>query len=215
MLGLKPDLAVDATVLCLGAHCDDIEIGCGATLMELQQRYPTVNFLWVVFSGDEIRAEETRAAATRVHNGSQRYRVEIQQFSGSYFPYCGAQIKDSFEALRKRVAPELIFSHFRGDRHQDHRVIAELTWNTFRNHLILEYEIPKYEGDLAHPNLYVPIGSANVERKLHMLMECFPSQHSRTWFDTELFRGHMRLRGVECNAPSKYAEAFHACKLVL
>jgi len=141
--------------------------------------------------------------------------VDVHHFRGSYFPHCGADIKDAFEALRSRAAPDLVMTHHLADRHQDHRVIAELTWNTFRNHAILEYEIPKYEGDLAQPGVYCPLSQASVELKIATLLECFPSQQGHQWFDADLFRGHLRLRGVECNSPTRHAEAFHARKLVL
>ena len=213
MLGLKPDLAPGATVLCLGAHCDDIEIGCGGALAELQQRQPGLHFEWVVFSGDEVREAETRAAARRLLGAG--CKVEVRRFRTSYFPACSAELKDCFEALKERLEPDLIFTHFLSDRHQDHRTVAELTWNTFRNHAVLEYEIAKYEGDLAHPNIYVPLSGAVVRRKLDTLLDCFPSQRARSWFDADLFQGQMRLRGVECNAASRYAEAFHARKLTL
>jgi LmbE family N-acetylglucosaminyl deacetylase len=212
MLRFTPQFPASGTVLCLGAHCDDIEIGCGGTLLELHQRHPALRFEWVVFSGDEQREAETRAAAARLLGDCQ---LSVHRFRASYFPYCAAEIKDAFEALKARVQPDLIFSHFLQDRHQDHRVLAELTWNSFRAHSILEYEIAKYEGDLAHPNVYVPLGADNVGRKVETLLGCFASQRSRSWFDADLFRGQMRLRGVECNAPSRYAEAFHARKLTL
>lgn len=213
ILGFKPDLPADGTVLCLGAHCDDIEIGCGGALMELQRRYPGLRFEWIVFSGDATRARETRTAATRLLGAN--CRVDVQRFRSSYFPYEGAQIKDAFESLKQRLEPDLLFSHFLADRHQDHRVIAELTWNTFRDHMILEFEIAKFEGDLAQPNVYAPLADAAVQRKVETLMECFPSQRTHAWFDADLFRGHMRLRGAECNAASRYAEAFHARKLII
>jgi len=213
MLAFAPNLRAGATVLCIGAHCDDIEIGCGGTLLELRQRYPSLRFVWRVFSGTPARAAETRGAAARLVGGETA--VVVHDFRGSYFPYCGAEIKDAFEALKREVSPDLIFTHYLNDRHQDHRVVAELTWNTFRDHAILEYEIPKYEGDLAHPNIYIPLSAENAAHKVRTIVESFPSQASRSWFDAETFTGHMRLRGVECNAPQRYAEAFHGRKLVL
>jgi len=213
-LRFDPRLPDDGTVLCLGAHCDDIEIGCGGTLVELSRRHPRLRFVWVVFSGDEVREPETRAAAAALL-GPSALAVDVQRFRGSYFPYVASDIKDAFEALRSRVAPDLILTHYLGDRHQDHRLVAELTWNTFRSHAILEYEIPKYEGDLGQPQVYCPLSSASVELKVSTLMRCFPSQHGRQWFDAELFRGHLRLRGVECNSPSRHAEAFHGRKLLI
>jgi LmbE family N-acetylglucosaminyl deacetylase len=202
-------------VLCLGAHCDDIEIGCGGTLTELGRRFPGARFQWVVLSADDARERETREAAARLHGAGVDYEVEVARFRGSYFPFCGGEIKDHFESLKARANPDLILTHRLEDRHQDHRVVAELTWNTFRRHTIVEYEIPKYEGDLGQPNLYVPLARETVELKLKALSECFPSQSERAWFSEDLFRGHLRLRGVECNAPSGFAEAFHARKLVL
>ena len=200
-------------VLCVGAHCDDVEIGCGGTLAELGQRFPRARFHWVVLSGDDVREAETRDAAGHVHGGVA-HTVEVARFRGSYFPAHVTEIKDHFEALKARVNPDLVLTHRLEDRHQDHRVVAELTWNTFRSHTILEYEIPKYEGDLGLPNLYVPLSRAAVDGKVEMLMKCFPSQRQRAWFTEDLFRAHLRIRGVECNAPSGYAEALYARKLV-
>ncbi len=215
MLRFKPDLPAEGTVLCLGAHCDDIEIGCGGTLIELHRRHPELRFVWEVFSGDAVRERETRAAAVALLGPDAHVAVNVHSFRVSYFPHAGDDIKDAFEALRARITPDLVMTHYLADRHQDHRVVAELTWNTFRNHAILEYEIPKYEGDLAQPGVYCPLAPESVDRKVDTLLQCFPSQRGHHWFDADLFRGHLRLRGVECNSPSRYAEAFHARKLVL
>lgn len=201
-------------ILCLGAHCDDIEIGCGGALIELCRRYPGVRFVWATFSGEAVREQETRAAAAALLPGAN-VSVEIHRFRESFFPHVGAQIKDAFESLHSRVAPDLILTHYLHDRHQDHRVVAELTWNTFRSHAILEYEIPKYEGDLGQPQVYWPLSVASVDLKVQTLMTCFPSQLGRQWFDIELFRGHLRLRGMECNSPSRFAEAFHGRKILI
>lgn len=200
-------------VLCLGAHCDDIEIGCGGTLAELARRFPGARFRWVVLSGDDVREPETRRAAARLLG--ERAEVEVARFRGSYFPFCGGEIKDYFEALKGRVDPDLILTHRLEDRHQDHRLVAELTWNSFRHHAVLEYEIPKYEGDLGQPNLFVPLPRDTADLKVATLSECFPSQRGRSWFTGDLFLAHMRLRGIECGAASGFAEAFHARKLVL
>ena len=162
MLKFKPDLPADGTILCLGAHCDDIEIGCGGTLIELRERHPQLKFIWVVFSGDSVRELETRTAAGALLGASTNLTVEVHRFRGSFFPYCGAEIKDAFEALRSRVEPDLLLTHYLADRHQDHRIISELTWNTFRGHTILEYEIPKYEGDLAQPGVYCPLSRSSA-----------------------------------------------------
>lgn len=215
MLALSFAATEPLKVLCLGAHCDDIEIGCAGTLMTLQTRYPRASFEWVVFSGDAEREAETRRAARAVHGDHPGVQVEVLRFRGSYFPYCGADIKDHFEAVKRRIQPDLVLTHYLNDRHQDHRIVSELTWNTFRNHLVLEYEIPKYEGDLGHPNLYVPLAEGVAERKADMLMASFPSQHSRSWFRRDVFLAHLRLRGIECNAAFGYAEALHARKAVL
>jgi len=214
MLSLMLPQGKSLRVLCLGAHCDDIEIGCAGTLMTLQRRYPGSSFEWVVFTREEGRDRETRDAAERLL-GTGGARVEILDLRMSYLPYEGARVKDSFEAVKTRVQPDLIFTHRLEDRHQDHRAIAELTWNTWRNHLVLEYEIPKYEGDLGHPNLFVPLDAGIAERKVEVLMSAFPSQASRNWFRREVFQAHMRMRGIECNAPSGCAEAFHARKVTI
>ena len=214
MLRFLPDLPANGTVLCLGAHSDDIEIGCGGLLMQLHQRYPGLRFVWEVFSGDDERERETRTAAAMLL-GNANIEVTVHKFRGSYFPHCASQIKDTFEEIRARVNPDLVLTHFLTDRHQDHRVISELTWNTFRSHAVLEYEIPKYDGDLAHPGVFCPISESLVEKKINTLLECFGSQRSHQWFDADLFRGLMRVRGIECNSPTRFAEAFHARKLVL
>jgi len=215
-LQFKPDLPANGTILCLGAHCDDIEIGCGGTLIELHKRHPGLRFEWALFSGDDVREEETRGAAQSLLGlVGANISVSVHKFRGSYFPSCVADIKEQFETLSARVKPDLIMTHYIADRHQDHRVISELTWNTFRSHAILEYEIPKYDGDLAHPGVFCPLSQATVDKKVATLLESFSSQFSHQWFDADLFRGLMRLRGVECNSPTRYAEAFHARKLVI
>lgn len=201
-------------VLLLGAHCDDIEIGCGGTLLGMAAAWALTRFVWVTFSADAERAAETRAAAMRLLAGRE-VALRIETFRGSYFPYDGAAIKDYFESL-KSIAPDLILTHYRNDLHQDHRVINELTWNTFRNHLVLEYEIPKFDGDLGTPNLYVPLTRRQLERKTQILLDCFPSQRTRaSWFTRATFEAMARLRGVECNAPDGFAEAFYCRKLSL
>jgi LmbE family N-acetylglucosaminyl deacetylase len=201
-------------ILCIGAHCDDIEIGCGGALLELANRFRGVKVRWVVFAGESEREKETRSAAQRIL-GQHADGVEVHRFRASYFPTCIGEIKDVFEQLKSRVNPDLIFTHCLHDRHQDHRVLAELTWNTFRNHTLLEYEILKYEGDLGQPNVYLPLSTSAVDHKVKALMDCFPSQRSRTWFDEGVFRALMRIRGVECNSESGFAEAFHCRKLTL
>lgn len=216
MLSLLPHLRSDQalTVLCLGAHSDDIEIGCGASLMALADRFPLAQFRWVVFTTEPGRDAETRAAAAQLLDPS-RLRFDIVPLRPSFLPADWSQLKDQFEAIKGTVQPDLIFTHRLEDRHQDHRLVAEMTWNTWRNHLVLEYEIPKYEGDLGQPNVFIPISEALVARKIATLMSAFESQHSRNWFDEQTFRGLMRIRGVESQSASGYAEAFHGRKLQL
>lgn len=199
-------------ILLIGAHCDDIEIGCGGAVMRLVERYPDARFAWVTLSSDAQRAAETRAAATRLLGAAKDPIVCIEEFRGSYFPHDGPALKDYFETL-KAYAPDLILTHFRNDLHQDHRVTNELTWNTFRDHAILEYEIPKFDGDLAVPNVFFPLTRAQMKRKCDVLLECFPSQLGRQWFTRDTFEAIARIRGIECNAPEGYAEAFHGRKL--
>jgi LmbE family N-acetylglucosaminyl deacetylase len=205
-------------LLCLGAHCDDIEIGCGGAVLRLIESLPEVACDWVVFSSNSQRRDEALRSAAAFLDGipASGRMVAVESFRESYFPWVGAEIKDYFqERLANRPCPDLIFTHCRDDRHQDHRVLSDLTWNTFRDHMILEYEIPKYDGDLATPNLYVALGATTVERKVELLLEHFPSQRSRPWFDADTFKGLMRLRGVEANAPERFAEAFYCRKALL
>ncbi len=203
------------TVLCLGAHCDDIEIGCGATLIRWAREYPGTRFVWAIFAGEPIRAEESRRAAACLFGAGASFELRLFEFPDRYFPSQAERIKRAFDELKAAVSADVIFTHQLNDRHQDHRLVAELTWNTFRSHLVLEYEIPKYEGDLGHPNVYVPHAKEDLGRKVSCLMECFPSQRSHAWFTEDTFRGFARLRGIECNAPSGFAEAFHGRKMCL
>jgi LmbE family N-acetylglucosaminyl deacetylase len=209
-----PALDRPLRVLCLGAHADDLEIGAGGTVRRLAREHPGAVFRWVVLAAAGERAEEARKSASWFLAGAGAAEVEVHGFRESYFPWVGAEIKDAFERL-KPFQPDLVLSHAREDAHQDHRSVAELAWNTFRDHLILEYEIPKYDGDLGRPGLYVPLSRAEAEAKVQGLMEHFGSQRSRPWFTPDTFYGLMRLRGVECNAPEGFAEAFHARKIVL
>jgi LmbE family N-acetylglucosaminyl deacetylase len=203
-------------ILALGAHADDIEIGCGGTLLRLVAEHPGLSVDWVVLSGLGERAGEAADSAAAFLDGAGETRVRVERFRDGFFPYTGSAVKELFEELKTRVAPpDVVFTHRLEDRHQDHRLVAELTWNTFRDHLILEYEIPKYEGDLGHPNLFVPLAPEHGERKVELLRKCFPSQAGRAWFSDDTFWAMLRLRGVECNAPGRYAEAFQARKLVL
>ena len=200
-------------ILFLGSHSDDIEIGCGGTILRLAEQYPGASFHWVVFSAIGVRAEEARCAAS-LFAGSRLREPLLKTFRDGFMPFEGALVKDVFEDL-KSISPDLIFTHNRKDAHQDHRLIAELTWNTFRNHLILEYEIPKYDGDLGQPSVFVPLQTEVCEKKLSYLTTAFQSQQNKRWFQKDLFLSLMRLRGMECNSPSGYAEAFYCRKLVL
>jgi len=201
-------------ILCLGAHSDDIEIGCGGTLLELVQHNPALQVVWVVFSAAGKRSLEARRSARAFLQGVSRKRILVQQFRASFFPFEGAKIKDYFERLKGICQPDLIFTHYRDDRHQDHRVLSDLAWNTFRNHLILEYEIPKYDGDLGIPNLFVPLEEKVCQRKVEYLCRFFQTQSNKHWFSPDTFLALMRLRGMECASTTKYAEAFHCRKMV-
>jgi LmbE family N-acetylglucosaminyl deacetylase len=212
-LSLAHPLERALKVLCLGCHSDDIEIGCGGTILRLAQQYSSCQFHWVVFSAAGEREQEARRGA-ECFAGARLCDLRLEKFPDGFMPFAGADVKSVFEGL-KTVAPDLILTHSRKDAHQDHRLIAELTWNTFRDHLILEYEIPKYDGDLGQPNLFVPLESDLIKKKVGYLMDVFRSQQARRWFEEETFLSLSRLRGMECNAPSGYAEAFYSRKLVL
>lgn len=203
------------SILCLGAHCDDIEIGAGGTLLRLLSERPGSKVHWVVLASNPVREREASASAEDFLRDAGAREIIIKSFRESYFPYVAAEVKDYFEELKRAVQPDLIFSHRRADVHQDHALVAELTWNTFRNHLVLEYEIPKYEGDLGTPQLFVPLARPVAERKVELILRHFASQAQRSWFRAETFHGLMSVRGVECNAPDGCAEAFHLRKLVV
>jgi LmbE family N-acetylglucosaminyl deacetylase len=200
-------------VLAVGCHSDDIEIGCGATLLALTRSHPGVEVTWVVLGASGKRAAEARASAERFLESAARSEVIVHEFRDGYFPYVGAAVKDVFESLKKLLDPQLVLTHARFDLHQDHRLACELTWNTFRDHLILEYEVPKYDGDLGTPNLFVPVTRELVDEKARLLLETFETQGEKHWFDPDVFRGLMRLRGMESRSPSGYAEAFTCRKL--
>ena len=202
-------------ILCVGAHSDDIEIGCGGSLLRLLKEWPVARVTWVVLSGNAARAAEARKAARRVLGRRAGARIVQAEFRESYFPYTGVPIKELFDRLGRETRPDVVFTHYREDRHQDHRLVSELTYNTFRDHLIFEYEIMKLDGDLGNPNVYVALDAATVRRKVALLMSSFGSQRDKRWFTEDVFRGLMRLRGVEAGAVSGYAEAFYGRKLVL
>jgi LmbE family N-acetylglucosaminyl deacetylase len=214
-LSLKKSGNKPLVVLCLGCHSDDIEIGCGGTILRLIEEQQTCRFCWVVFSAIGARKTEARRAAKRFVGSERLERVLLNKFRDGFMPFVAADIKVAFEKLKKTISPDIIFTHNREDAHQDHRLVSELTWNTFRNHLILEYEIPKYDGDFGRPNCFVPLEPAHYKNKVQFLLDAFESQRSKRWFQKETFLALMRLRGMECNSPSGYAEAFYARKIVL
>jgi LmbE family N-acetylglucosaminyl deacetylase len=216
MIRLNLDLSqrMPLKILCLGAHSDDIEIGCGGTILRLIQQYPDCQIHWIVFSANGVRKSEAERAA-ELFAGSCLDRVLLKEFKDGFMPFQGAEVKACFEELKQTITPDLILTHQRQDSHQDHRLLSELTWNTFRNHFILEYEIPKYDGDLGQPSVFVPLEREICERKIGYLMDAFPSQRSKAWFQESTFQAIMRLRGMEANAPSGCAEAFYCRKLLL
>lgn len=215
MIRLNIDPGRPLQVLCLGAHSDDIEIGCGGTILRLVEENPCCTFHWVVFSAIAERETEARRAAALFAGPSRLRGPLLKTFRDGFLPFAGVEVKEVFEEIKGTVSPDLIFSPSRKDAHQDHRLIGELTWNTFRDHLILEYEIPKYDGDLGQPSVFVPLAPQQYRAKVDHLMEIFPSQRNKRWFEPETFLSLMRLRGMECNAPSGYAEAFYCRKMVL
>jgi LmbE family N-acetylglucosaminyl deacetylase len=216
MLALNlPHPSAPVKLLLLGAHSDDIEIGCGGTILELLSSYSNVHVVWVVFSSEPEREREARRSAAFFLEHARTQQVKVMNFRDGYFPYDGAPIKEFFEQLKKEVDPDLIFTHHREDRHQDHRTISDLTWNTWRRHLILEYEIPKYDGDLGAPNVFVPLSSAVCARKIETILDVFRTERNKAWMSEDTFRAVLRLRGVECAAAEKYAEAFHCRKLIM
>lgn len=208
----KPGLAYK--VLCLGAHSDDIEIGCGGTILKLIEHYPNIVFQWVVFSASSERKKEAICSANKFLADVAQKQIIIKSFRDGFLPFIAVEVKEAFEQIKQTFNPDLIFTHYRSDAHQDHRLISDLTWNTFRNHLILEYEIPKYDGDLGNPNFFVPLESSICQDKIKHLIDSFPSQKDKQWFSEETFLAILRIRGIESNAPDKYAEAFHVRKIV-
>ena len=202
-------------LLCLGAHCDDIEIGCGGTILKLAAAGRKIKVHWVVFSSDERRKQEALKSAEAFLCDLPKKKVTIHRLRDGFFPYIGADLKEQFEQLKAEISPDLILTHYRHDLHQDHRLVSELTWNTFRNHLILEYEIPKYDGDFGSPNFFVPLDESTCRRKINTILDAFQSQRGKRWFSSELFSAVLRLRGMEANNSSGYAEGFYCRKAVL
>jgi LmbE family N-acetylglucosaminyl deacetylase len=201
-------------ILCMGAHSDDIEIGCGGTILRLADQYPNCEFHWIVFNAIGTREVEAKRAA-QLFAGPHLKGPLLKTFQDGYMPYLGSEVKAVFENDLKQLSPDLIFTHNGNDAHQDHRLISQLTWNTFRNHFILEYEIPKYDGDMGRPSIFVPLEQNVCEKKVGHLMEAFPSQQNKRWFQPDTFWSLMRLRGMECASSSGYAEAFYCRKLTL
>ena len=201
-------------ILCLGAHSDDIEIGCGGTMLRLVAESPALAITWVVFSARGERAFEARSSAGEFTKRVQHKQVLVHEFRDGYFPANFASIKDVFEGLKNGTSPDLIFTHYRQDLHQDHRLVSELTWNTFRNHFILEYEIPKYDGDLGSPSFFVQLDTPICQRKIQLLMTHFKTQAEKDWFTQDTFLGLLRLRGMESKSSGKFAEAFYCRKIV-
>jgi len=208
------DLPSPCRILALGCHSDDIEIGCGGTLLTLIESLPSVDVRWVVLSASGDRDAEARRSAESFLQGAASAEVDVHDFRDGFLPYVGGDVKGVFEEL-KAFAPDLVFTHYSNDRHQDHRLAAELTWNTFRNHLVLEYEIPKYDGDFGSPNVFVGLTRPVAERKVELLLEHFETQRDRRWFTSDLFFAVMRIRGMESNSPSRLAEGFYGRKVVL
>jgi LmbE family N-acetylglucosaminyl deacetylase len=201
-------------VLALGAHCDDIEIGCGGTMLRLAAD-PSNAITWVVFSSNAERAAEATRSMKAFLGDAPNRKIVLHEFRDGFLPWTGAEVKDAFEALKGDVQPDLVFTHYRDDLHQDHRLVNELTWNTFRDHLILEYEIPKWDGDFGQPNTFVPLDEEICARKCEILLDAYPTQAGKPWFTADLFRAVARIRGMECRAPGKLAEAFYARKISL
>lgn len=201
-------------ILCLGSHCDDIEIGCGGTILRLLKQHRNLVFYWIVFGSTPQRKREALRSADLFLRGAREKHVAVENFRDSFFPYAGQQVKEYFASLARRVSPDLIFTHYRHDLHQDHRVISDLTWNAFRDHLILEYEIPKYDGDLGVPNCFVHLSERLGRQKASYLIRSFKSQKTKPWFTRDTILALLRLRGVESNSNTRYAEAFYARKIV-
>lgn len=203
------------SILCLGAHSDDIEIGCGGTMLCLLESLPSVHVDWIVFSSTAVRKQEAIRSANLFLKGAKSRKITVHSYRDGFFPYVGMRIKQEFERLKMRLAPDIVFTHYRHDLHQDHRVLNELTWNTFRNHMILEYEIPKFDGDLGTPNLFVPLSEQTRKKKAEYLDSVFQTQREKHWFSGGTFEALMRLRGVEARSSTGFAEAFYARKVSL
>jgi LmbE family N-acetylglucosaminyl deacetylase len=201
-------------ILCIGAHSDDVEIGCGGTILHLLQKNPSLEIYWLVLCSNPLRAKEARKSAAWFLKRAHKKNIIIKSFRDGFLPYAGGEVKDCFEELKRLFQPDLIFTHFRHDLHQDHRFLCELAWNTWRSHLILEYEIPKYDADLRSPNFFVPLTKSQCNAKVRALVKFFGSQRNKHWFSEDLFFSLLRIRGIESNSPTQFAEGFHCRKLV-
>jgi LmbE family N-acetylglucosaminyl deacetylase len=210
----SPSRARPLKLLCLGAHSDDIEIGCGGTVLRIAEEIKDLEVRWIVFSATEVRTAEARDSAAAFLRDVAAKKVDIFDFRDGYFPFQGAEIKDCFEQIGREFDPSLIFTHWQGDAHQDHRLLSQLTFNTFRNHMVLEYEIPKFETDISSPAFFVPLSRVHLRRKVDAILRHFASQLSRDWFSEETFTALARLRGINCHAPEGVAEAYYARKIV-
>jgi LmbE family N-acetylglucosaminyl deacetylase len=214
-LNFSNQLHSTCKILCLGAHCDDIEIGCGGTVLRWLEEHPNLEVCWVVLSSTRERKKEALKGADLFLRGARKKTVLVEKFRDGFFPYSGAEIKEYFEELKKRFSPDIVLTHYRDDRHQDHRLVSDLAWNTFRKELILEYEIPKYDGDLGQPNLFIPLSEAVCRSKVQHILDVYRTQREKHWFTEDTFRSLLRLRGVESGPAGKYAEAFYCRKLIL
>jgi len=217
MLGLRLNLTGDRPprVLCIGAHSDDIEIGCGGTVLRLLAEHCQTEMHWLVLGSSGERDAEASASAEEYLRDAGKKTIVVEHFRDSFFTYQGKEIKEYFEELKRWVSPDLIFTHYRHDLHQDHRLVSELTWNSFRHHLILEYEVIKYDGDIGSPNFFVHLDQHTCTTKIDRLLTFFKSQADHHWFTRDAFLAMLRVRGIESCAPGNYAEGFYCRKLVL
>ena len=214
MVNLSFDAKKELKLVALGAHCDDIEIGCGGAILKLINDYNVTEIKWIVFASNEQRKKEAITGAKKFLDGLKNVEITVLDYNDAYLSQSAYEIKDFFEALKKQISPDVIFTHYRDDRHQDHRLISDLTWNTFRDHFILEYEIPKYDGDLGQPNFFIALNEEIAAKKVKYVMESYESQSKKHWFDEETFYSLLRLRGIESANINKYSEAFYARKTV-
>ena len=214
-IALEKKIGTSPNVLCFGAHCDDIEIGCGGTITNLINEYKDIEFYWVVFCTNQEREKELCKSFEFFLKKVQKKSINVFNFKDGFLPYQADKVKDIFEQIKKMFVPDLILTHYRDDRHQDHRTVSDLTWNTYRDHLILEYEIPKYDGDFGTPNFFVELSEAACRQKIGNILQTYVSQREKHWFTEDIFLATARLRGMEACARSKYAEAFYCRKIVL